>query len=51
LAYTWLRERESGERMKASDEGAGMVESMCAWLGEPGKAIGEYGGGGWYGWK
>jgi hypothetical protein len=24
-AYTWLRERESGERLKASDEGAGMV--------------------------
>jgi hypothetical protein len=23
-AYTWLRERESGERAKASDEGAGM---------------------------
>lgn len=26
-SYTWLRERESGERLKASDEGAGMV--MC----------------------
>ena len=23
-AYTWLSERESGERLKASDEGAGM---------------------------
>lgn len=23
-AYTWLSERESGERVKASDEGAGM---------------------------
>jgi hypothetical protein len=25
-AYTWLRERESGERLKASDEGAGIEE-------------------------
>jgi hypothetical protein len=24
-AYTWLRERESGERVKASEEGAGMM--------------------------
>lgn len=23
-AYTWLRERESGERVKASEEGAGI---------------------------
>jgi hypothetical protein len=27
-AYTWLRERESGERLKASDEGAGMLEQQ-----------------------
>jgi hypothetical protein len=27
-AYTWLRERESGERLKASDEGAGMMTWM-----------------------
>lgn len=24
--YTWLRDRESGERRKASDDGAGMAE-------------------------
>jgi hypothetical protein len=27
-AYTWLRERESGERWKASDDGAGMTERV-----------------------
>jgi hypothetical protein len=27
-AYTWLRERESGERVKASEEGAGMANGM-----------------------
>jgi hypothetical protein len=35
-AYTWLSERESGERIKASDEGAGMggvCVCVCA-LGE-----------------
>lgn len=37
-AYTWLRERESGERMKASEEGAGMVECL-GWAGEPGRQL------------
>jgi hypothetical protein len=26
MRFTWLRERESGERWKASDEGAGMID-------------------------
>jgi hypothetical protein len=26
--YTWLRERESGERWKASEDGAGMTEKV-----------------------
>jgi len=29
--YTWLRERESGERWKASDDGAGMTEVSQRW--------------------
>ena len=42
-AYTWLRERESGERVKASEEGAGMM--MMMWNGMDGDTQGSGSGG------